>query len=288
MQKQSVTVIIPVYNIVSFLPQAIESVASQDHPEIEIIIVNDGSNAAATQKINRICSAYENITLINQKNTGQALARYNGIKQAKGNYIIFLDADDILTPGSVSHLVSALEENPAYIASYGTKVQVNEKGDMISPCPLPTPNQAITGDILPAMLQGAPLLSNGNICIRKEFIEQVSFPADMKQGEDWVTWCRLALLGNIIYAGDKIVLKIRAHGNNTSEKVFKKPSLLFKMLDEVYKDSNFVLRIGAQKLHDYRRRHRNHINAHFRYSYKARGQHLRAFKHKVLGFLWKA
>lgn len=283
---QLVTVIIPIYNIYEFLIEAIDSVLNQNFNSVEIVIVNDGSDDAATKEIKKICTSYsEKVKLIDQKKTGQALARFNGIKHAKGDYIIFLDADDILMPNSINHLVSTLQNNPGYIASYGTKTNLYHDGKV--KFVLPTNDQAVTGNVLSALLKGVPLLSNGNICIKKEFIEKVNFPSGIYNGEDWITWCRLASLGDFIFAGEQLVLKIRTHQNNTSGNVLKKPSLLFKMLDYVFEDSYFINLIGEKKIKEYKTIHRNHINRHLFYTFRDNKQYFRAIKHRILKYFWE-
>jgi glycosyltransferase involved in cell wall biosynthesis len=222
---------------------------------------------------------------LSQKNLGAAQARSLGVNHAKGEYIIFLDADDILLESAVSHLVTKLEESNNYIASYGTKTKYYNDGKVMFV--LPRKEQAVDGDILPALLKGVPLLSNGNICIRKVFIEKVEFPKNIHQGEDWITWCRLALLGDIVFAGEKLVLKIRSHKNNASNLTYKKPELLYEMLDEVYKDETFINKLGADKIKKYFKAHRLHINNYLYHTFKNRGQYIMAFKQKMLRYFWR-
>ena len=93
MKDKKVSVIIPLYNQKQYVGEAIESVLAQAYPDIEIIVVNDGS----TDDPFSVLKKYEkNIVLINQKNRGLAGARNTGIKHASGEYLQFLDADDIL------------------------------------------------------------------------------------------------------------------------------------------------------------------------------------------------
>jgi len=277
-----VSIVIPIYNVARFLGEAILSVIADDYPAKEIVVVNDGSNAEATAEITAICAAYPDVRLIHQANMGQAMARGTGVKEARGEYIIFLDADDILLPGAVSHLVKNLDAHPSAIAVYEAKTRIGENGQIIDQTIMPPIEQAASGDVLPALLKGISLFSHGNICMRREFIGAIEFPRHMRQGEDWVTWCRLALLGDIIHTGHRPLLALRTHTQNVSGEVFVNPKTLLAMLDNVFKDEAFIARIGKEKLTEYYHQHVRQIHTYLKYVYADRNQRLRSFKHDFI------
>jgi glycosyltransferase involved in cell wall biosynthesis len=93
MENPLVSVIIPLYNQKEFVGEAIESVLNQSYPNIEIIVVNDGSTDNSSEVLERFKN---DIRLINQENKGLAAARNTGIKNSRGEYIQLLDADDFL------------------------------------------------------------------------------------------------------------------------------------------------------------------------------------------------
>lgn len=105
-----VSVVIPAYNAAPFIEETISSVYAQTYTDWEVIIINDGSkdNTAA------ICSSFTDrrIKTIHQPNKGVATARNSGLALAKGDYVVFFDADDIMTPGFLRSRVEALEANP--------------------------------------------------------------------------------------------------------------------------------------------------------------------------------
>lgn len=106
--KSLVSVIIPVYNAEDFLEEAIRSVLGQNYGNIEIIAVNDGS----TDNSLGILKQYErDVIVIDQKNAGVASARNRGIAEAKGEYVAFLDNDDIFLPDKIRAQVAYLEEH---------------------------------------------------------------------------------------------------------------------------------------------------------------------------------
>src|SRR5690606_3615953 len=90
-----VSIVIPNYNYGRFIAEAIESVLNQTYPNIELIVVDDGSSDDSLEAIRQ----YEKkLILISQKNSGVVVARNNGAAKSRGEYISFLDADDVIEP----------------------------------------------------------------------------------------------------------------------------------------------------------------------------------------------
>jgi glycosyltransferase involved in cell wall biosynthesis len=106
-----VSVVIPCYNQGRFLEDAVDSALAQTCQDIEIIIVNDGSEDEETIEL---CNAYnqKGITVVTTDNQGLAAARNNGIEKASGIYILPLDADDIIDPNYIAEAITVLDENP--------------------------------------------------------------------------------------------------------------------------------------------------------------------------------
>ena len=105
-----VSVIIPAYNAERFIKETIDSVKNQTYASWEIIVVNDGSTDTTVEIINKELS--ERIRLINQDNAGVSAARNKGILFAKGEYLVFFDSDDLMTPDFLLERVKVLDENP--------------------------------------------------------------------------------------------------------------------------------------------------------------------------------
>jgi glycosyltransferase involved in cell wall biosynthesis len=91
-----ISIIIPVYNMENYINQCLDSVFNQTHKNIEVIIINDGSIDNSENIINEYKDKYKNIVYINQENQGLSASRNAGIKEAKGQYIMFLDSDDYI------------------------------------------------------------------------------------------------------------------------------------------------------------------------------------------------
>lgn len=99
--KVKVSVIIPVYNTEKYVREAVESIMTQTMQELEIIIVNDGSTDNSQEILNELANADSRILLYSQSNQGGSIARNIGIKKAKGEYLYFMDSDDILENGAL-------------------------------------------------------------------------------------------------------------------------------------------------------------------------------------------
>lgn len=117
MTSPLVSVVIPVYNSEQYLRRCLNSVLNQYYSNIEIILVNDGS----TDNSKSICSEYKDkypdrIFIFDQPNQGASIARKRGIEKAKGEYIMFVDSDDFVSPHYVSALYEAITTTGATIA----------------------------------------------------------------------------------------------------------------------------------------------------------------------------
>lgn len=104
-----ISVIVPVYNVRRYLRQCLESLASQDYPSFEIVLVDDGS----TDGSGRICDEYatrnKRFSVVHQSNAGLSAARNVGLAHAHGRYVSFVDSDDWVAENYLSMLMTAVE-----------------------------------------------------------------------------------------------------------------------------------------------------------------------------------
>ncbi|MGH2873387.1 MAG: glycosyltransferase family 2 protein, partial [Solirubrobacteraceae bacterium] len=117
-----VAVVIPCYAQAEFLPDTVASVCAQTYRELEIVIVDDGSPDHTAQVTERLIAAHANraIGLLRQANQGLAASRNSGIAASGAEYVLPLDADDLLSPGFVEDLVRALDARPDLSIAYGS------------------------------------------------------------------------------------------------------------------------------------------------------------------------
>jgi len=202
MSKASISVIIPVYNTEKYLGKAIESVLQQEENPLEIIIIDDGSTDTSVVVAQQFG---DKIKLLEQEtNKGCGAARNRGVKHAKGDYLAFLDADDLWTEGKLENQLHYLENNPETDMIFGNVEQ------FVSP-ELPDENKNKLRDELKTM----PGYVAGTLLIRKEsFLKVGWFDEKLELGEfiDWFS--RAKDMGLKFHLSDDVVLKRRIHTTN--------------------------------------------------------------------------
>lgn len=106
------SIIVPVYNVEAYIRPCIESILGQGLDErcYEVIIVNDGTEDCSMEQIDDLIAAHDNIITINQKNQGLSVARNNGLQKATGDYILFVDSDDLLFTNTVSFFLEDIRK----------------------------------------------------------------------------------------------------------------------------------------------------------------------------------
>ena len=266
-----ISIIIPVYNVTDFLEAAVHSAANQSYPAKEIILVNDGSDATATAEIERIAVQYDDVLLLHQQNKGAAAARDFGLEHANADYIVFLDADDLLLQSTLHAFSSAFAASPDAIAVYGKHQRINQKGHIIG---APLPEKLTYGaDVLEKLLLGTACLAVGAICIKKSVLQKLSVNNhDLTFGEDWVLWCHLALHGDIIPATAKTVLYYRRHDSNTTAEFFNNAERIFAAYDAVYKSDTFFAAMGEEKMKEYEAYRHQLFHTRFATHYAKKGE----------------
>ena len=113
-----ISVIIPVYNVEKFLKRCLDSVLAQTFQDFEVICVNDGSTDKSGEILDSYASKDSRIRVFEQTNQGASVARNNGLAQIRGDYIFFLDSDDVIHYQSFEILTRLLEDNGADMVSF--------------------------------------------------------------------------------------------------------------------------------------------------------------------------
>lgn len=108
-----ISIIIPIYNVEQFISKCLESVMQQTFTDFEVILVNDGSTDKSIEIAKQFAENDARFRIITQDNKGLSGARNTGVKEAKGNYVFYLDSDDYLVPKALELLVKAAEKYQA-------------------------------------------------------------------------------------------------------------------------------------------------------------------------------
>jgi glycosyltransferase involved in cell wall biosynthesis len=133
MSSPLVSIVTSSYNQAPFLEETIRSVLEQDYEPIEYLVIDDGSTDGSAEIIRRSADRLRWWTV--QENAGQAVTVNRGLARARGSILGFLSSDDLLLPGAVSKLVSALESDPSAVLAYGDAVYIDEHSARTAPLP---------------------------------------------------------------------------------------------------------------------------------------------------------
>ena len=101
-----ISVIVPVYNVEEYLEECLESIKRQTYTDIEVILVNDGSIDRSKEICERYCEKDSRFKLVSQENKGQSVARNLGMAESKGEFISFVDSDDVLKEDMLEQLIN--------------------------------------------------------------------------------------------------------------------------------------------------------------------------------------
>ncbi len=130
-----VSVVMPVYNAAAYMAEAIESLRKQTYYNWELIIVNDGSGDGSDQIARAMQSDDARIRIVDQENQGPSAARNRGMREAMGDYLYFLDADDLLDPDALAVCVEAFDRGGIDAVSFDSQSFVDEKSPSGTPPP---------------------------------------------------------------------------------------------------------------------------------------------------------
>ena len=183
-----VSVVIPAYNAMTYLPLTLASVLAQSFNDFEVIIVNDGSADHIESWFDRVVHD-PRVKLVSQSNKGLSGARNTGIRHAQGRYIAFLDADDVWEPEKLEKQVHVLDLDEHVGLVYTWVAYIDEQG-------LPTgriqKNDA-EGMIWPALVQKNVVECGSVALVRRECFDAAGFfNEDLRAVEDLDMWLRIA------------------------------------------------------------------------------------------------
>lgn len=209
------SVVMPAYNAERFISLAIESVEMQTDRNWELIIVNDGSTDGTRDILSGIIDP--RIHVIHQDNRGEAVARNVGLDSAQGDYVAFLDADDLFLPNALADLSAYLEASPDVDVVFSDGFYCDRNGKPLMRLSEHRPG-IYEGNILEALVLSASVLA-ATICTlsRRCAIEErnTRFDRNLVIGPDWDFWIHLARHAQFGYL-DILTCMYRLHDTNVT------------------------------------------------------------------------
>lgn len=225
----TVSVIIPVYNVADYVGEALDSVFGQDYPNLEVIVVDDGSSDETRTVLARYA---DRIHCIHQSNEGAAAARNRGLEQASGDYVTFLDGDDVWLPGKIAAQVAYMERHDTVDMTYGHWSEWRRASDGLFHLPEATCSASARG---PAEASDDPLaivpgesgwlyhrlltdflVTTIAVMLRRRLVDRVGgFDTDLARGEDYDYWLRASRVTEI-HKLDRVMALYRLHAGSTT------------------------------------------------------------------------
>lgn len=237
-----VSVIMPVYNSSQFIAEAIESAINQTYKDLEIIVIDDGSTDSTSAIVGKYVKQYSGrVRYFYQSNCGPAAARNRGIKEAGGEYMAFLDSDDIWLPEKSELQISRLETDPKCGLVHTKRVRIGLDGETL----LTRHGEPLEGHVFDRLLKENSICSS-SVMIRKSCLDAAGlFNEDRNnRSEDYDIWLRIAHKYQLGFI-DQILVKYRVNpdGYNRSNiaSAYKSEIGVFLKAVELYEGDKEIL-----------------------------------------------
>ncbi len=209
-----ISVVVPVYNTGEYLKDCVESILNQNYKNLEILLVDDGSTDSYSSDLcDETAKKYDNVRVIHQQNCGSAGARNRGVSEAKGEYISFIDSDDVIESDMLSILYAMVKNNDVKVALCGIAIENNKK--VIRPDEVQGDKVLTNTEFLHYFFLG----SNHSACTslyHKSVFEDCKFPLN-ETNEDYLFNFEVFIRQDKIAVTDKPLYHyVKREGSNTT------------------------------------------------------------------------
>jgi glycosyltransferase involved in cell wall biosynthesis len=206
-----VSVIIPTYNRAHVLGEAIESVLSQTYDDLELIVVDDGSQDGTRDVV---ASYSSRLTYLYQENRGVSAARNRGIEQARGSYLSFLDSDDLWLKEKLYLQMECMKEHPEILICYTDEIWIR-KGVRVNQM---KKHRKYSGMIFEYCLPLC-IVSPSSVLINRQLLDEVGvFDETLEVCEDYDLWLRISARYPIQFIEKPLIVKRGGHEDQLSKK----------------------------------------------------------------------
>jgi glycosyltransferase involved in cell wall biosynthesis len=202
---KKVSIIIPFHNRIDWTKEAIQSVIDQTYQNFEIILIDDGSEGNYETEIRQLD---KRIIYFRQPQGGPSSARNVGIRASTGDFIAFLDSDDIFLPEKLCVQLEKMEEHPDLLFSHTSYYLIDEQNNQLGTID----SGKFNGSVYPTILGNCPI-ATPTVMIRKEAFQNTKFNENIRIGEDILVWAQISKFSNILGI-DRPLTKVRIHGHN--------------------------------------------------------------------------
>lgn len=228
--------IIPLYNKKNFIQKALNSALNQKKLKFEkIIVINDGSTDNGDEVVKKLAVKNSSIKLLNQKNLGSSVARNNGIKFSKADFIVFLDADDQLHEKYLLCLNLMNHQHPqskVYSSKHFNVFDNHQLLENSKDIKLFKSKIVKLDDPILKYSFNPKIFCSSGICIDRNLITNTPFPEKVNVGEDIYTWLKIFKNNHLVYY-DKELIFIFKFSENRSIDIFKEIPFYLKKISEL-------------------------------------------------------
>jgi glycosyltransferase involved in cell wall biosynthesis len=250
-----VSIVIPTYNRSGIVRRAIDSVLAQTYADLEVVVVDDGS----TDDTRAVLENYESrVRYVRQENAGPAAARNHGMRVARGEFIGFLDSDDLYFPENVAAHLRAFERSPEAGLVYTGIEIVDHEGKRIKDV---RPNPEDRGFVFERLIR-YNFITSSTVLMRRAAMEFAgSMNTSLWFAEDWYFWLRVASRFPVEYVDEILVRYQRSrislsHGNNIATIA----DWNMKMFALAFADPDLAARLEPLRAEAYRRAYANYAS----------------------------
>lgn len=235
----SVSVIIPTFNRVEYLPDALDSVYSQTHPVSEVIVVDDGSTDHTVEKLS---PSYPSVQFLRQENQGVSSARNLGIAKASHPWIVLLDSDDRWTPQKLERQVTHLSQNPSLRAVHTGEKWIRDGKEINIPASLDKSKEGLWERSLEKCI-----ICPSSVLLHQSVFEKTgTFDPSLAICEDYDFWLRLLLTHEIGLIEEPLVHKYGGHPDQLSMSTWGLDRFRVQSLKKISGFENITPRHRAQ------------------------------------------
>jgi len=236
-----VTIITPVYNRAAFVDETVESVLSQDYPNLEYMVLDDGSTDGSRDVLEKY---HERLILEAHPNMGETRTVNKGIGMAKGEIICVVNSDDPLLPGAITAAVKTLQGCPDALAAYPDWNEIGSNSELIRSHHLPDYN-------ILNMLTDFNIAIGPGVFIRRGTIEKFGTrDLQFKYVGDLEYWLRLALHGKLVHIPEALAThRTHPEAASTAERGARMADELVRMMHKIYSQYQVPLEIKRIRNH---------------------------------------
>jgi glycosyltransferase involved in cell wall biosynthesis len=228
-----ISVVIPTYNYGHLLPRALDSVLVQWADDIELLVVNDGSEDNTAEVLHGYVECYgARVQVIQQANQGAASARNCGIAAAQGRYVLLLDADDELLPKAFATLRQVLAANPRVAMVLGAQLSISANGNQRLRLPTPVQGSALQR-CQRYLLDKTIAISHSRSLFRRDLLLQRPYPQTLRSGEDVPVFAYVLVSGAVATTSEPLA-RVHKHADSLRHNRDDEEAVAERMLREVF------------------------------------------------------